>query len=114
MCYVVCLGMLNICNPDNHIEVTSLETPFHIVPEWYFLSFYTMLKVIPNKLLGLICFVTSIMCYLVLYELRNACSVSRLICIMFNMDNLSVCLLLLMFVYQVWLGVFLCVEVYIV
>jgi ubiquinol-cytochrome c reductase cytochrome b subunit len=56
--YQLFLGIYNICHPDNHIEVNSLVTPFHIIPEWYFLCFYTILKVIPNKLLGLIFFMT--------------------------------------------------------
>ena len=30
-----------------------LRTPHHIVPEWYFLTFYAILRSIPNKLLGI-------------------------------------------------------------
>merc|ERR1711904_486701 len=33
-------GFLGISHPDNALEVNILVTPFHIVPEWYFLSFY--------------------------------------------------------------------------
>ena len=37
---------------DNYIPANPLVTPAHIVPEWYFLPFYAILRAIPNKLLG--------------------------------------------------------------
>jgi quinol-cytochrome oxidoreductase complex cytochrome b subunit len=40
--------------PDNYIPANSLVTPHHIVPEWYLLPFYAMLRSIPNKLGGVI------------------------------------------------------------
>ncbi|KAF2281943.1 hypothetical protein GH714_042767 [Hevea brasiliensis] len=39
-------------HPDNYIEANPMVTPEHIVPEWYFLPFYAMLRSIPDKLLG--------------------------------------------------------------
>ena len=41
-------------HPDNYIPADSMKTPPHIVPEWYFLPFYAILRAIPNKLFGLI------------------------------------------------------------
>ena len=41
-------------NPDNAIEANPLVTPKDIVPEWYLLPFYAILRSIPNKLLGVI------------------------------------------------------------
>lgn len=41
-------------HPDNYIEGNPLVTPPHIVPEWYFLPFYAMLRSIPNKFFGVI------------------------------------------------------------
>ncbi|MFD0986661.1 cytochrome b [Methyloligella solikamskensis] len=41
-------------HPDNYIPADPLQTPPHIVPEWYFLPFYAILRAIPNKLLGVI------------------------------------------------------------
>ncbi len=38
--------------PDNYIMANPLVTPPHIVPEWYYLPFYAILRAIPNKLLG--------------------------------------------------------------
>ena len=31
-------------HPDNYIEANPLATPAHIVPEWYFLPFYAILR----------------------------------------------------------------------
>jgi len=39
---------------DNYIEANPLVTPAHIVPEWYFLPFYAILRAIPDKLGGVI------------------------------------------------------------
>jgi ubiquinol-cytochrome c reductase cytochrome b/c1 subunit len=39
---------------DNYIEANALVTPPHIVPEWYFLPFYAILRAIPSKLGGVI------------------------------------------------------------
>jgi len=36
-------------HPDNYIPADPLHTPAHIVPEWYFLPFYAILRSIPNK-----------------------------------------------------------------
>ena len=41
-------------HPDNYIEANPLSTPAHIVPEWYFLPFYAILRAIPDKLGGVI------------------------------------------------------------
>jgi len=41
--------------PDNYIPANPLVTPPHIVPEWYFLPFYAILRSIPNKVFGVIC-----------------------------------------------------------
>lgn len=48
-------------HPDNYIEANSMVTPAHIVPEWYFLPFYAILRSIPNKLGGVIAMVFSIL-----------------------------------------------------
>ena len=41
-----------LLNPDNAIPANPGVTPAHIVPEWYLLPFYAILRAIPNKLLG--------------------------------------------------------------
>ena len=55
-------------HPDNYIEADPLVTPAHIVPEWYFLPFYAILRaitfdifwIIPAKLGGVIAMFGSI------------------------------------------------------
>lgn len=39
---------------DNYITANSLVTPLHIVPEWYFLPFYAILRACPNKIGGIV------------------------------------------------------------
>jgi ubiquinol-cytochrome c reductase cytochrome b subunit len=39
-------------HPDNYIPANPMSTPAHIVPEWYFLPVYAILRSIPNKLGG--------------------------------------------------------------
>ncbi len=45
---------------DNYIPANPAVTPTHIVPEWYYLPFYAILRAIPNKLLGVIALFGSI------------------------------------------------------
>ena len=52
-------GISSFSHPDNALEVCGLLTPAHIVPEWYFLCQYAMLKAVPNKNTGLIILLTS-------------------------------------------------------
>lgn len=47
-------------HPDNFIEANPLVTPSHIVPEWYFLPFYAILRAIPNKLFGVVAMLLSL------------------------------------------------------
>jgi ubiquinol-cytochrome c reductase cytochrome b subunit len=53
-------------HPDNYIEANPLVTPNHIVPEWYLLPFYAILRSIPDKLLGVIAMFASIFVLVVL------------------------------------------------
>ncbi len=41
-------------NPDNYIPANPMQTPNHIVPEWYLLPYYAILRSVPNKLLGVV------------------------------------------------------------
>ena len=47
-------------HPDNYIPADPLVTPAHIVPEWYFLPFYAILRAVPNKLGGVLLMFASI------------------------------------------------------
>jgi len=39
---------------DNYIPANPMQTPNHIVPEWYLLPYYAILRSVPNKLLGVV------------------------------------------------------------
>ena len=41
-------------HPDNYIPANPMQTPAHIVPEWYFLPFYAILRAVPDKLGGVL------------------------------------------------------------
>ena len=43
-----------LLDADNSVPANPLVTPAHVVPEWYLLPFYAMLRAIPNKLMGVI------------------------------------------------------------
>ena len=45
---------LYLLDPDNSSIANPLVTPAHIVPEWYLLPFYAILRAIPDKLVGVI------------------------------------------------------------
>jgi quinol-cytochrome oxidoreductase complex cytochrome b subunit len=47
-------------HPDNYIPANPMVTPPHIVPEWYFLPFYAILRSIPDKLGGVLAMFRSI------------------------------------------------------
>lgn len=51
---------------DNYIPANPLSTPAHIVPEWYFLPFYAILRSIPDKLGGVVAMVSAILVLLLL------------------------------------------------
>jgi len=41
-------------HPDNYVPADPMQTPAHIVPEWYFLPYYAILRSIPDKLGGVL------------------------------------------------------------
>jgi len=57
---------------DNYIPANPLVTPAHIVPEWYFLPFYTILRSIPDKLGGVVAMIGSILILLALPLLNTS------------------------------------------
>merc|ERR1712045_896890 len=61
----------SLSHPDNALEAFALLTPLHIVPEWYFLCQYAMLKAVPNKNAGFIILLTSILALFFFGEIRN-------------------------------------------
>ena len=51
---------------DNYIMANPMQTPPAIVPEWYLLPFYAILRSIPNKLLGVIAMLSAILILLIM------------------------------------------------
>ncbi|MFZ4761728.1 MAG: cytochrome b [Alphaproteobacteria bacterium] len=43
---------LYLAHPDHFVQADPMVTPAHIVPEWYFLPFYAILRAVPDKLGG--------------------------------------------------------------
>lgn len=48
-------------DPENNIPANPMQTPLHIQPEWYFLSFYTILRAMPRKSSGVLIMLLSIL-----------------------------------------------------
>ena len=71
-------GISSISHSDNALEVCRLLTPLHIVPEWYFLCQYAILKAVPNNISGFIIFLTSIFTFFLFGEMRNLTTFTQL------------------------------------
>merc|ERR1712076_178372 len=95
-CY---FGVSSLSHPDNALEACALLTPLHIVPEWYFLCQYAMLKAVPNKNAGFIILLTSILILFFFGESRN---LTTLCLLSSNLFSLS--FFFLSFLSFLWLG----------
>lgn len=51
---VICFYSNWLGDPTNYIPANPIKTPTHLLPEWYFLPFYAILRVVPHKLLGVL------------------------------------------------------------
>lgn len=63
---IVCFFPNLMGHSDNYIPANPMSTPASIVPEWYLLPFYAILRSIPNKLLGVIAMFASLFILLIL------------------------------------------------
>ena len=54
MCYFVFFNPNFLGHADNYIPANRLVTPPHIVPEWYYLPLYAILRSVPDKLIGVL------------------------------------------------------------
>jgi ubiquinol-cytochrome c reductase cytochrome b subunit len=59
-------------HPVNYIPADCIKTPLHIVPEWYFLPFYAILRSIPHKLGGVLAIVGAIFALAILPLLHTS------------------------------------------
>merc|ERR1711862_982780 len=91
----------SLSHPDNALEACAFLTPLHIVPEWYFLCQYAMLKAVPNKNAGFIVLLTSILILFFFGEIRNLTTFTRLI----DCNNgFSISFFFLSFLSSLWIG----------
>jgi ubiquinol-cytochrome c reductase cytochrome b/c1 subunit len=72
MVFLLVMGAFVFYGPNylghaiNYQEANPLQTPSHIVPEWYYLPFYAILRAIPSKLGGVVAMFGSILILFVL------------------------------------------------
>nr|CAH2593724.1 Cytochrome b oxydase [Physella acuta] len=59
--FVVCFLPFSLGDPENFQEANPMVTPLHIMPEWYFLFAYAILRAVSTKLGGVIALIMSIM-----------------------------------------------------
>merc|ERR1712226_105514 len=94
-------GVSSLSHPNNALEACALLTPLHIVPEWYFLCQYAMLKAVPNKNAGFIILLTSILTLFFFAEIRNLTTFTRLV----DCNNgFSISFFFLSFLSFLWIG----------
>merc|ERR1711944_45675 len=92
-------GIFSLSHPDNALEACALLTPLHIVPEWYFLCQYAMLKAVPNKNAGFIILLTSIFTLFYFGEIRNLTTLCLL-----NHDDFYLSFFFSLSVCVLWIG----------
>merc|ERR1712187_737494 len=92
-------GISSLSHPVNASEACALLTPLHIVPEWYFLCQYAMLKAVPNKNAGFIILLTSIFTLFFFGEIRNLTTLCLL-----NNNSFSLSFFFLSFLSSLWIG----------
>lgn len=88
-------------HPDNYIPADPMKTPLHIVPEWYFLPFYAILRSIPNKIGGVIAMAGSLIVLLLLPYLNTSKVRSTLFRPIYKM---AYWLLVVSFIILGWIG----------
>merc|ERR1711876_88996 len=94
-------GVSSLSHPDNALEACALLTPLHIVPEWYFLCQYAILKAVPNKNAGFITLFTSILILFIFGEIRNLTT----LCVLPLVNNgFSLSFFFLSFLSYLWIG----------
>jgi len=62
---VMLLYPYSLGEPELYIEANPLNSPLHIVPEFYFLAFYALLRCVPSKRVGLILMLIGLLVYFV-------------------------------------------------
>nr|BCD52126.1 cytochrome b [Strongyloides sp. EN-2020b] len=85
-------------DPEMFVESDPMLSPVHIVPEWYFLFAYAILRAVPNKVLGVFFLVSSIVIFFFFIFFNNYYS------ILDNLNFFLVCSFILVSIFLSWLG----------
>lgn len=108
--------LINLSHSMNLIPINPLSTPSHIVPEWYFLYLYSILKIIPSKMGGILTVVITILVILLLttsnysYNLYNTNSIA-----ISNYNNIdTVIIIFLSYIYLSFIGLQLPIAPYLI
>nr|YP_010489343.1 cytochrome b [Strongyloides cebus]UWK23988.1 cytochrome b [Strongyloides cebus] len=80
------------------VEANSMMSPVHIVPEWYFLFAYAILRSIPNKFLGVFALFFSILIFFFFSFFKNYLPV------LFSLNKFLVVIFILVVILLSWLG----------
>ena len=88
----------NLGDPEIFIEADPIISPVHIVPEWYFLFAYAILRAIPNKILGVIALLISIVSFYFFIFISNYH------CILNKLNKFLVFLFIFISILLSWLG----------
>ena len=98
--------LLNLSHSNNLMPINPLSTPSHLVPEWYFLYLYSILKIIPSKLGGILTVIITILTLLLLtttnysYNLYNTNSIT-----ISNYNNIDILVtIVLTYIYLSYIG----------
>ncbi len=115
MLYVLFYIVINLSHSNNLIEINLLVTPSHIIPEWYFLYLYSILKLTPSKLGGLLIIVIYIFSHLFLLS-NSSRSASTTVSYNISINSLSniyiYLLLLVSYAIQTYVGLQLPIYIY--
>jgi ubiquinol-cytochrome c reductase cytochrome b subunit len=108
--------LLNLSHSYNLQPINPLSTPLHIIPEWYFLYLYSILKIIPSKMGGILTVIITILIILLLttsnysYNLYNTNSLS-----ISNYSNIdTIITILLSYIYLAYIGLQLPIAPYLI
>jgi len=91
--FIVYLCLFLIPETENLKNASSITTPTHIKPEWYFLIYYAILRAVPSKSIGLLLIILSILVLVVILLARINFSTSKRGYIIFSIF-ISICFLL--------------------
>jgi len=88
------VAFMFLVEEENFLEVDIVSSPLHIKPEWYFLFFYSLLRSLPSKVLGVVCMGRAIIILIILISRYLNYKISKIIrgrgwLLMFNFFFLS-------------------------